>query len=37
MTTEKYIQARAANASKEKYKVVLAKVPAVAPDARDAL
>ena len=37
MTTEKYIAARAAKANKEKFKAVLAKVPAVAPDARDAI
>ena len=37
MTTEKYIAARAANASKAKFKAVLAKVPDVAPDARDAI
>lgn len=37
MTTEKYIAARAANASQAKFKAVLAKVPDVAPDTRDAL
>ena len=37
MTTEKYIAARAANASQAKFKVVLAKVPDDAPDARDAI
>ena len=37
MTTEKYIAARAAKASQAKFKAVLAKAPAVAPDARDAL
>lgn len=37
MTTEKYIAARAVKANKEKFKAVLAKVPAVAPDARDAI
>ena len=37
MTTEKYIAARAANASQVKFKAVLAKVPDVAPDARDAI
>ena len=37
MTTEKYIEARATKASKEKFKAVLAKVPKVAADAYDAL
>ena len=37
MTTEKYIAARAANASQVKFKAVLAKVPDVAPDARDVI
>ena len=37
MTTEKYIEARAANASNAKFKAELAKVPDVAPDARDAI
>lgn len=37
MTTEKYIGAREANASKEKFKAVLAKVPKIAADLRDAL
>ena len=37
MTTEKYIEARAAKANKEKFRVVLAKVPNVAADLRDAL
>ena len=37
MTTEKYIEARTANASQAKFKAVLAKVPDVAPDARNAI
>lgn len=37
MTTEKYIEARAANASKAKFKAVLAKVPNVAADFRDVI
>ena len=37
MTTEKYIEARAAKASKAKFKAVLAKVLNVAADLRDAL
>ena len=37
MTTEKNIAARAANASQVKFKAVLAKVPDVAPDARDVI
>ena len=37
MTTEKYIEARVANASQAKFKAVLAKVPKVAADAYDAL
>ena len=37
MTTEKYIEARAAKASEEKFKAVLAKEPKVAADAYDAL
>ena len=37
MTTEKYIEARAAKANKEKFKAVLAKVPNVAADSHDAL
>ncbi len=37
MTTEKYIEARTAKASKAKFKAVLAKVPDVAADLHDAL
>jgi hypothetical protein len=37
MTTEKYIAERAAKASKEKFKAVLAKVPSVAASGQDAI
>ena len=37
MTTEKYIEARAAKASQAKFKAVLAKVPNVAASGQDAI
>lgn len=37
MTTEKYIEARAAKASKDKFKAVLTKVPNVAASGQDSI